>query len=279
MVLTQQEIKKITSFIKKEPRTIQDIAQFLGKTWVTANSYVEKIKTQTGLVNIKIFRPGTKGAIKLVYWNYGDTVEHDEIRKDLYDKIRFRNKKEDFDPLEIYQNILEANKTAFLEEYKDPFISNQQNIINFLQRTENELYCFSGNLSWIKLSENGTPIVKVIEALLKRGVLIRVLCRIDLASVENLRILNNLLNKYPENLEVRHCFHPLRGFIVDDKIVRLKDEKNTSFYKQGELKGNVRVFYQWSDSEWVEWLTQVFWNLYRNAPTFEQRMKEIEKIF
>lgn len=279
MVLTPPEIKKITSFIKKEPRTIQDVALFLHKSWVTADSYVEKIRAQTGLINVKIFRPGTKGAIKVVYWNYGDALEHDEIKKILADKIRLHRRKEDFDPLEIYHHVSENSKHAFREEYGDPSQSTKQNIIQFLQQAENELYSFSGNISWINMQEGGIPILKVVEQLLQRGVMIRILCRVDLASIENLRVLNALIKNYPDKLEIRHALHPLRGFIVDRKLVRLKDEKKAELYKKGELKKDVRVFYQWKDGEWVEWLTHVFWNLYRNAPTAEQRLQEIEKIF
>ncbi|MDP3734088.1 MAG: hypothetical protein Q8R37_02575 [Nanoarchaeota archaeon] len=279
MVLTPPEIKKITSFIKKEPRTIQDIAHCIEKTWVTADSYVEKIKTQTGLINVKVFRPGTKGAIKVVYWNYGDAVEHDEIRKILADKIRLHRRKEDFDPLEIHHHLPEDKKRAFIEKYDDPSHSTRQDIFQFLQQAEHELYSFSGNISWINMQEEGIPIISIVEQLLQRGVMIRILCRVDLASLENLRLLNTLIRKYPDKLEIRHALHPLRGFIVDQKIVRLKDEKKKELYKQGELKSDVRVFYEWKDTEWVEWLTHVFWNIYRNAPTAEQRLQEIEKIF
>lgn len=70
MKLGQEEINNITSFVKKEPRTINDVAKFIGKSWVTTNKYLEKIKNMTGLICIKTFRKGTQGALKLVYYNH-----------------------------------------------------------------------------------------------------------------------------------------------------------------------------------------------------------------
>ena len=58
-----------------------------------------------------------------------------------------------------------------------------------------------------------------------------------------------------------------------------KDEKDASIYKQGELHQNLRIFYEWTDPNWIFWLQQVFWNLYRNAPMAQQRLEELEKIF
>ena len=48
MALNDQIIKKVVKFVKKEPRTIQEISKLINKSWVTTDSYIQKIKEQTG---------------------------------------------------------------------------------------------------------------------------------------------------------------------------------------------------------------------------------------
>lgn len=278
-MLNQKLIKQITTFVKKEPRNIQDIAKHIGKSWVTADSYVEKIKNQTGLIEYKVFRAGTRGALKIVYWRYEVTVESEEIKKMLYDRIKIGRVKTDFDPFEIYQYIPNKNKRAFLETYTDPMLSTKQGIIKFLENAEQEVYCFSGNNSWVNMTERGRKVLDAVEDLLKKGVYFHIITRVDFTSMENLKVLSGLIKKYPEQIEIRHAHQPLRGFIIDDKIARLKDKKDAATYRKGELKGDLRVFYEWQDPDWVYWLQQVFWNLFRNAPGSEDRLKQLMKIF
>jgi len=44
MPLKEQDTKKIIEFVKKEPRTVQEISKFLKRSWVTTNTYLEQIK-------------------------------------------------------------------------------------------------------------------------------------------------------------------------------------------------------------------------------------------
>lgn len=279
MVLRQEDTRKITSFVKKEPRTIQDIARFIHKTWVTADSYVEKIKQATGQIETKVFRKGTQGAVKVVYWNYEEAVEHDEIKKNLYDRIRLGIHKNDFDPLEIYQHVPKGKKKAILGPLTFPQISSKQSLLRSFNEAEQELYCFSGNNSWMSFIEDGIPVLRGMEGALKRGVTIRILARVDLGSMAMLNSISRLLHDYPETLAIRHARHPLRGWIVDNARSRLIDVQKTRNYKEGELKADLRVFYEWTDPEWTFWLQQVFWNLYRQAPPAKERIEELKEIF
>ena len=68
MAVSEEETKAIIDFVKKEPRTVQEVAQQIKRSWVTADSYVQHIKERTGLIDIKTFRAGTQGALKLVYY-------------------------------------------------------------------------------------------------------------------------------------------------------------------------------------------------------------------
>ena len=66
-MLTQETIKKIESFVFKQPRSIQEIAQHINKNWRTADRYVNEIQDNFGTVSTKVFRKGTRGALKIVY--------------------------------------------------------------------------------------------------------------------------------------------------------------------------------------------------------------------
>ncbi|MDO8661256.1 MAG: hypothetical protein Q7K43_05170, partial [Candidatus Woesearchaeota archaeon] len=148
-----------------------------------------------------------------------------------------------------------------------------------LEQTEQELFCFTGNMSWLHLVEDNIPVLRALEDLLKRKVHIRMVGRVDLSVMENLNKISRLLTKYAGQIEIHHAMQPLRGFIIDNKVVRLKDEKEAKLYRKGELKGDLRVFYDIYDPEWIYWIQQVFWNLYRGSPTAEQRIEELKKIF
>ena len=67
-MLDKKTIKKINDFVFSKPRTIQEIAELIGKNWRTADSYVNKI-AEEGTIAVRTFRGGTKGALKIVYWN------------------------------------------------------------------------------------------------------------------------------------------------------------------------------------------------------------------
>ncbi|QQG38803.1 MAG: hypothetical protein HYS32_04365 [Candidatus Woesearchaeota archaeon] len=278
-MLTKEDTKKILAFVKKEPKLIQDISHHIGKSWVTTDSYVNSIAKESGLIQVKTFREGTKGAIKVAYWNYAESLESDEIKEKLFDRIRLLANKKDFDPMEIYQFVDNKKAKAFIERYDDPFISKNQKLVSCLKGVESELFCFSGNLSWINVTENKVKIIAVLEELLKRGVIIRVLCRIDVASLTNLNIMERLMKKYPNQIEIRHRLQPLRGFIFDSKRARFKDEKSPQDFKGKELEKNVRMFYDIYDDEWIKWLQNVFWNLFRSSIDYKQRLEIINKIY
>jgi hypothetical protein len=259
-MLTEKEIQKIIEFVKKEPRTIQDVSKLIGKSWVTAQTYTLKIKNQTGLLDIKTFRAGTQGALKIVYYNKPDSLKSDELKEVMFNQIKAGRNKNDFDFLEIYQFANNKNATT------------KKGISNLFYQAKEMIYCFSGNLSVV--NENGA--LEAIECAAKRGVQIKILCRINLATVKNLAKLEKIIIKYP-NIEIKHCYHPLRGFIIDNSIARFKTEENS--YKKGELDGISKVFFEIYDEEWVIWLQKVFWNYFRTSLDAKERLKEIKKIF
>jgi len=278
MVLKEGDIQLVVNHVKTRPRTVQEISRLINKSWVTTDSYVKKIKERTGLIDVKTFRKGTQGALKIVYYNHADAVLTDDIKESLYSQIKNGRFKNDFDFMEVFQFIPEKSKKSFSEEYADPAISSNQQIIGLLRQATNQLYIFSGNLSFINMKENNKQILEIIEELLQNKVRIKILCRINLASLSNINKLTPLMNKYPELIEIKHRYQPLRGFIIDDKIARFKDEELLTSYKQDELHKNTRIFYELYDADWIIWLQKIFWNMYRSAMEHSTRVKEIKQI-
>jgi len=279
MVLTREEEDTILKFVKEEPRTIQDVARRIDKSWLTADSYVDKIMEKTGLINIKKFREGTRGALKIVYWNYSESIENDDVRQNLFQSIKFGRAKTDFDPFEVYQFVQDEKKRVITEEYDEALESKKQELIPLLRSVENTLYCFSGNLSWVNMTEGSVKVADELRELFKRGVSVKVVCRVDIASLKNIDLLQKLCGEVGSgSVEIRHSFQPLRGFIFDDRQARFKDEKFVKTYKEGELKKNIRIFYDVFDEEWVDWLQKVFWELYRHSILSGKRMEQLSKI-
>jgi hypothetical protein len=270
-MLNKETIKKINDYVYKEPRTIQEISQLIKKNWRTADSYVEKIKDEEGTLTTKTFRGGTKGALKIVYWNNIEKIHSNSFQERLFSKIENAKDKEDFSPFELFQHI-EENKRHARAWYQN---SEEDALPKFLRKTEKELLCFSGNLSWI----NAKGILKILEELLKHNTEIRIISRIDIASIKNIQRLIELENKLGKKLiDIRHSEQPLRGFIQDSKITRLTEIKDPNKYRFDELKKQVMIDYEIKDPEWNQWLEKVFFNMFRNSIGYEKRIKDLKTI-
>ena len=68
-MLDSKIIKKINNFVYQKPRTIQEISLLIKKNWRTADRYVEQISKEQGTLLVRTFREGTRGALKIVFWN------------------------------------------------------------------------------------------------------------------------------------------------------------------------------------------------------------------
>lgn len=272
MAFSKNEFEEIIRFVKREPCLIQDLAQHLNRSWITTESYVEKISQDTGLIQTKTFRKGTKGAVKIVFWNYAESLQTDEIKQKLFEKIKLFKFKEEFDPIEIFQFVAPNHAKAFTETRQSP--KTQQKLIEFFEKVEGELLSFSGNLSWMRHQK----VIDALDRLLLRGVRIKIIARIDLDTLENLKKIDHILKKHPERIEIRHGLHPVRGFIADQKLVRLKYEKNKLHFKEKELDKDVRIFYEIDEPEWTSWFSKTFWYLFRTSITLNERIKVLDAI-
>lgn len=271
-MLTPEIIKKIGDFVFVKPRTIDEIAKHIKKNWRTANRYVERIIEQQGTLATRVFREGTRGALKVVYWANIEQIHSSAFQEQLLEKIKAGKEREDFDPFDIYQHIPARHKSAFLEEQEDEGkTAFNKDLPRLLGTTEKQLLIFSGNLSWANL----TSIYKILEELGKKNVSIKVLAKVDVTNIDNIKkfiSLNNQAGK--EFIEIRHMEQPLRAFIIDRKLARFKEIKNPEEKK----KKKMFIFYSIYDKEWIEWLQKVFWNLFTGAVPAEKRIKEIESI-
>lgn len=273
-MLTPDVAKKISDFVFLKPRTIDEIAQHIKKNWRTANRYVDRIVEQQGTLAIRVFREGTRGALKVVYWANIEQIHSSAFQEQLFNKIKQGRSKEDFSPFDIYQNVKAKKKNAFLEEQEDESkTAVNKDLPRILQSTEKQLLMFSGNLSWANIEI--INIYKILEELGKKNVSVKVLTRVDVSDIDNVKrflALNGHVNK--EFIEIRHCEQPLRALIIDKKLVRFKEVKNPDERK----KKKTFIFYNIYDKEWVEWLQKVFWNLFTTAVPAEKRIQEIETI-
>lgn len=280
-MLTTEISKKINDFVYIKPRTVDEIAKHIQKNWRTANSYVDRIAEEQGTLSVRIFREGTRGALKIVHWNNIEKIHSTALQEKLFRKIEAGRKKEDFSPSEIFQYIDEKKKNLRIisdEEYWSK--KNFDDFANFLRSAQKQIFFFSGNLTLINHSYKDEIILDVIEELAKRRVSIKILTRVELAGLENINkvlAINERLGR--EAIEIRHCYHPLRATIVDNRSFRLKEIFDPNDYSKNELKEVICVLYEAFDKEWTEWLQKIFWNMFSTSIPAEARIKNLEIIY
>jgi hypothetical protein len=269
MVLDSNTKDKIKTFVYQKPRTINEIAHLVKKSWRTADRYVRQISETTGEISLRTFRKGTRGALKIVYWSNLDNIYSTKQQEKIFDYIEKGMKEADFSPFEIYQYI-EDNKrkaeTAKKEKYDW--------ILKLIKHAKEEILVFSGNLSWV----NAPRVIQKLEAAGEKGLKVKVLGRIDYIGWENTeRILaiNDRLKK--EIIEVRHDNHPLRAFIIDNKLCKLREIVEPSYYEH-ELSEKIIIYYEIYDKDWITWLRNIFWKKYQKAIPAAKRIEDFSSI-
>src|SRR3989344_1562616 len=105
MSLQKESKDTILQAIQQKPRTVQEIAQVIAKNWRTADRYVEIIAEETGLIATSVFREGSRGSLKVVYWNALEKAKGSAYQERLLQKIVQGRRKEDFSPLDIYKFV------------------------------------------------------------------------------------------------------------------------------------------------------------------------------
>jgi hypothetical protein len=271
-MLTPDITSKINNFVSQQPRTIQDIAQLLGKNWRTAETYVQRISLEQGMLAIKVFREGTRGALKIVYWNAVDK-HHSSFQEALFQKIVSARDKKDFSPFDIYQYVNKESRKCFIEKQENN-INIKQDLIRSLCSAQQQVLIFSGDVSWAVTRQGKTPLFRAFEELAKRRISVKMLATIDLNSSANVQKMLSLNHKYGEELiEIRHCQQPLRAFIVDNVFARFKEK-----YFLHESSADNYLFYSITNPDWINWLQKVFWHIFSISPAAEKRIADLNTI-
>ena len=112
-------------------------------------------------------------------------------------------------------------------------------------------------------------ILSLLEELIQRKIPVKIICDVDLESLDNISKVLSLNEKHKTNLvEIRHSEQPLRAFVVDNKFARFKQHKQR----------NIFIFYEIKDEEWVNWIQQLFWHVFRTSIGAEQRIADLKSI-
>jgi len=277
-MLDNKTIKKIEQFVYAKPRSIQEISRLIHKSWRTADRYVDTIKKELGTIETRTFREGTRGALKIVYWASVEKISSSVFQEMLENQILSMRKKEDFSAFDIFQHISDKNKKVSLEEAKNEASTNLKEFAEILEKTQKQLLVFSGNLSFINLKNKEIHIFKTIEKLVKKGISIKVICRVDVAGEKNVEKMLSLNFKYGRELiNIRHREQPLRAVVADKKMFRIKEIKEPTG-KLHELKKKLFIFYTIKDNDWAQWLSRLFWKMFSSSIDANKRLAEIRKL-
>ena len=272
-------IVKIEDFVYPKPRAIQEIAIHINKNWRTADRYVQEIEKNFGTISTRVFREGTRGALKIVYWSSVDKVSHSVFQEKLEEDIFKGKTKYDFAAFDIFQHISEKNKIAWIKKGKDESDAGRlKEFENLLLETKKQILFFSGNLSFINFDDGEVNVFKVLDKLVKKGISIKVICRVDIPAKENVEKLLSLNFKYGKELiEIHNREQPLRATIIDNKIINLKEIKESTG-REKELSKKTYIFYTIKDKDWCEWLTKIFWKMFSSSINSKKRLEELNKL-
>ncbi len=272
IMLTPDLANKINNFVAQKPRTIQDIAQLIGKNWRTAESYVNRIAQEQGTIATTTFRAGTKGGLKIVYWNL-ISKNQSTFQEVLFQRIVHARHKRDFSPFDIYQYIEEHQKQCFLEK-QEQNLNIKQDLISTIASAKEQVLVFSGDLSWAQATQQEKPLLRAFEMLCQKGIPLKIVANVDLNAHANVSRVLELNHKYGKELiEIRHACQPLRAFIVDSTLARFKEK-----YFLKTASEEQYLFYSLTDPDWINWLKKVFWHFFSTSISAERRLKDLETI-
>ena len=274
-MLRSDAVTKIEQFVSTKPRSVQEIAQHIGKNWRTADRYVDEIAREFGTLATRVFRGGTRGALKVVYWASAEHRKKSVFQEQLEQAILHARRKEDFSAFDIYQYADVRKKSASVCNNETENIPEYKVL---LQSAQKQLLLFSGNLSFINLVNKKTDMFNTFETLFANKVSVKILCRVDVASKENVERLLSLNFKHGRELiEIRHAEQPLRGAIIDAALLRLKEIREPTG-KVHELNKRLFLFYTIKDKEWIEWAAHVFWRMFNASLDGVRRLEELKRI-
>ena len=277
-MLDKESVRKIEDFVSLKPRSIQEIAQHIGKNWRTADRYVEEIEKDFGTISTRTFRGGTRGALKIVYWSSVEKVKSSSFQQHLEEQILRGRRKEDFSAFDIYQHVKENKKDPYIKIEKSEEFGGLKRLKDLILSAKKQMLVYSGNLSFINFKDEEIDTFNLIEELVKNNVSIKVVSRVDLTGKENIEKLLSLNLKYGKDLiEIRHREQPLRCIIIDNDYFNIKEIKEPTG-RDKELDKKVFIFYTIKDKEWTEWMSRLFWKMFSSSVDANKRLNELNKI-
>lgn len=271
---------KILDLVHSRPRAMSEIADAIKKNWRTADKYISQLCSED-LIKVHVFRKGSQGALKVVYWPVSITSGPSGVKNFLLQRILNGVKKDDFSALDIVQNVSETKRKV--EYYNKENYGGEKNVKNFLKtlkQAEARILFFSGNLSFMNLGGEYDLILNTLEKRLEEGVDIFILTRVD---VSNLKIINDLLqfnNKnYQGKIEIRYAYQPLRCTVTDEKEFYLKENfQGSNFNEDDTLINEGTYIYTIKDLNWITWIIGVFWEIWRGSISAEKRIQVLKDI-
>lgn len=278
-MLNQQTIQQIESFVKEQPRSVNEIATQLKKNWRTIDRYLQQIEQDLGSIKLKTFRGGTRGALKIAYSTPVDQISSTTVQKQLEKEIFSTKNKQDFSAFDIYQHIPKNKKSVWTKKGLDESDAGRlKEYKELLLKAKKQIMFFSGNLSFINFKDKNIKIFDILEELIKRNIKIKVICKVDYTGIKNIEKLLSLNHKYAKDLiELHHSNQPLRATIIDDKYINLKEEKNPT-QRKDELKQKTFIFYTINDKDWAGWITKIFFKMFNQSIDSKKRLEELNEI-
>ncbi len=277
-MLRSETVKKIEEFVYSKPCSIQEIAQAINKNWRTADRYVQEIEKEFGTISTRTFRGGTRGALKIVYWSAVEKISKSVFQEQLEKEIFNAKQKNQFSAFDLYQHVADKKKKAIVEHVDSEELTDIISFDEFISQTTKQLLLFSGNLSFINLKQKNHDLFATLESLVKKGIGIKIICRVDMGGKNNIEKMLSLNLKYGQELvEIHHREQPVRGAIRDDTLLRLKEIQEPTG-KVNELSTKNFIFYTITDREWVGWMRQIFWHMFSSSIDVYQRLTQINAL-
>ena len=280
MVLDTQTTEKIKALVYQRPRNINEIAIALNKNWRTVDRYIDEITQKTGSIKTLTFREGTRGALKIVYWNNNEKIYSTDIQEELFKKIEMGISKSDFSPFEIYQYIDSDKRKGYYEEIEDEskYDYRIETLVPYFESCEKEIYIFAGNLAFIHLKHKGKSVFEYIKECVERGIVIKIITYVNIIDLDNIEKVLSLNSGLKEPLiEIRHEIVPVRAYIFDNTIAKF-GEIAMGQKKKGQIQNKIAIYYELKDKEWVEWLQKLFWKKFQKAIPSSKRIENIRSF-
>ncbi|MEK6850364.1 MAG: hypothetical protein AABX85_02190, partial [Nanoarchaeota archaeon] len=163
-MLSNEIIKKIEDFVYSKPRSVDEVAKHINKNWRTADRYVSEIEKNFGTLSTRVFRGGTRGALKIVYWSSIEKVSSTIFQEKLEEGILMAKKKEDFSSFNIFQHVKDRNKEAYIEKDVKQKERNLAQYAKLLSSAEKQVIILSGNLSFINEKSKNFNMLAIFES-------------------------------------------------------------------------------------------------------------------